>query len=100
MQRRNAGCGINPLRRTPSHRKGDSKMIRAMLRRSVGLVPWKWRGAIKRLPLIAPVQRWLLMRFLEGREFVHTVDAGPAGGLRYPIKLPDDKGIWTGTYEL
>jgi len=58
------------------------------------------RGAIRKLPLVAPLQRWLLARFLEGREFVHTVDAGPASGLKYPITLPDDKGIWTGTYEL
>jgi hypothetical protein len=49
---------------------------------------------------MAPLQRRLLARFLEGREFIHTVDAGPARGLRYPITLPQDKGIWTGTYEL
>jgi len=58
------------------------------------------RGVIKKLPLVAPLQRWLLTRFLEGCEFVHTVDAGPASGLKYPITLPDDKGIWTGTYEV
>ena len=50
--------------------------------------------------MVAPLQRWLLGKFLEGREFVHTVDAGPATGLRYPITLPQDKGIWTGTYEV
>ncbi|MCW5553484.1 MAG: FkbM family methyltransferase [Verrucomicrobiae bacterium] len=74
-------------------------MIQSLLRKSVALVPWRWRTAIKRVPLVAPLQRWLLARFLEKREFVHTVDAGPARGLRYPITLPDDKGIWTGTYE-
>jgi FkbM family methyltransferase len=37
---------------------------------------------------------------MEGKPFVHTVDAGPARGLRYPITLPADKGIWTGAYEL
>jgi len=63
-------------------------------------VPWKWRGMIKRIPLVAPLQRRLLASFLEGREFVHTVDAGPARGLNYPVRLPEDKGIWTGTYEL
>src|SRR6266480_2084709 len=75
-------------------------MFQAVLRKSVSLVPWRMRGAIKKLPLVAPLQRWLLTRFLDGREFVHTVDAGPASGLEYPITLPDDKGIWTGTYEL
>ena len=38
-------------------------------------------------------------RFLDGREFVHRVDAGPAKGVSFPVLLPDDKGIWTGTYE-
>lgn len=74
--------------------------MRSLLRKSVGLVPWSWRGTIKKIPLVAALQRWLLARFLEGREFVHTVDAGPARGLKYPITLPQDKGIWTGTYEL
>ena len=75
-------------------------MIRRVLRRSVALVPWPLRQAIRRMPLLAGAQRWLLARFLEGREFTHTVDAGPARGLRYPVTLPADKGIWTGTYEL
>lgn len=73
--------------------------MRTLLRKSIALVPWRWRGTIRRIPLVAASQRWLLARFLEGREFVHTVDAGPARGLKYPITLPDDKGIWTGTYE-
>ncbi len=73
--------------------------MRELLRKSIALVPWRWRTEIKDIPLVSHLQRWLLARFLEGREFVHTVDAGPARGLRYPITLPDDKGIWTGTYE-
>jgi FkbM family methyltransferase len=74
--------------------------MRALIQSSVRVVPWRLRTAIKRVPLIAPLQRYLLARFVEGREFVHTVDAGPARGLVYPIVLPDDKGVWTGTYEL
>lgn len=74
--------------------------MRKLLVTGMAFVPWRWRTGIKRLPLIAPLQRWLLARFLEGREFIHTVDAGPARGLKYPITLPQDKGIWTGTYEL
>jgi len=74
--------------------------VQSLLRKSIALVPWRWRGTVKRIPLVATFQRWLLARFLEGREFVHTVDAGPARGLKYPITLPEDKGIWTGTYEL
>jgi FkbM family methyltransferase len=75
-------------------------MFRKALQASINLVPWSWRGAIKKIPLVAPLQRWLLAKFLEGREFVHTVDAGPARGLKYPILLPPDKSVWTGNYEL
>jgi hypothetical protein len=32
-------------------------------------------------------------------EFTHCVDAGPAKGMRFRICMPEDKGIWTGTYE-
>jgi FkbM family methyltransferase len=74
--------------------------MRGLLRKSISVVPWQIRGVIKKMPLMAPLQRRLLARFLEGHEFIHTVDAGPARGLRYPITLPQDKGIWTGTYEL
>ncbi len=75
-------------------------MISSLLKDVIGLVPWRWRRVIRKVPLIAPLQRRLLEKYLEGREFVHTVDAGPAKGLRYPILLPEDKGIWSGTYEL
>jgi FkbM family methyltransferase len=75
-------------------------MVRALFRKSISLIPWRVRNTIKNLPLIAPLQRSVLERFLEGREFVHTVDAGPARGLKYPVVLPEDKGVWTGTYEL
>ena len=75
-------------------------MLRALLERSVRLVPWRLRGLIKRLPVVAWAQQRLLAAALDGKEFVHTVDAGPAEGLVYPVVLPDDKGVWTGTYEL
>lgn len=74
-------------------------MMRRLFQRSVNAIPWRWRSRIKRLPLIAPFQRWLTARFLGGHEFLHVINAGPAKGLRYPVRLPEDKAIWTGTYE-
>lgn len=74
-------------------------MIAGLLQRSLRLVPESARRSIRRWPVIAPLQRALIRRFMEGREFEHVVDAGPARGLRYPVRLPEDKGIWTGTYE-
>lgn len=74
--------------------------IRQICQTSIRFVPWRARTTIKRLPGVAWLQRRLLASILEGREFLHTIDAGPASGLVFPILLPDDKGIWMGTYEL
>jgi FkbM family methyltransferase len=77
-----------------------ARLLRSALQASVALVPWRARTLIKRVPLAASLQRWLLSRFVEGHPFVCTLDAGPARGLRYRIRLPEDKPVWTGTYEL
>jgi FkbM family methyltransferase len=74
-------------------------MISKILQNAVSRVSWRFRVIIKHVPLVAPLQRWLIANFLEGKEFVHRVDAGPARGLVYPVRLPQDKGVWTGTYE-
>lgn len=74
-------------------------MISWLLQRSISLVPWKLRETIKHRPIFAYAQRRILESCLHGREFVHLVDAGPARGLRYPVVLPEDKGVWVGTYE-
>lgn len=71
-----------------------------VLRRMIRIVPFGIRDKIKRLPGVAPLQRKLVERFLNGKSFIHLVDAGPASGIYFHCRLPDDKGIWTGTYEL
>ncbi len=70
----------------------------SFLTKTISLVPWSIRGSIRKIPLLAWFQRRVLAR-LDGSEFIHAVDAGPARGLIYPVTLPQDKGIWTGTYE-
>lgn len=74
-------------------------MLSLLLQRSVNAVPWKLRLAIRHLPLVAPFQRWLVSRVLDNRTFMHNVNRGPASGLQYPVCLPADKAIWSGTYE-
>ena len=69
------------------------------LRRLVNMLPWGVRDAMRRTPVVAPIQRWLFRRFVTG-SFDHLVNAGPAAGRWFPVTLPDDKLIWTGTYEL
>ncbi|MBD2193878.1 MULTISPECIES: FkbM family methyltransferase [Calothrix] len=75
-------------------------MISQLLQQSISFVPWKWRSRIKDVPLIASFQRRLINQFLNEQKFLHTINAGPACGLSYPVHLPQDKSIWIGTYEV
>jgi FkbM family methyltransferase len=74
-------------------------MISRLVRRSVQLVPWRARRRIKNWPIIAGLQRWAVDHLAGRGAFVHTINAGPAKALRIDITLPEDKGLWTGTYE-
>lgn len=62
-------------------------------------IPWSWRRRIRALPGVSAVQRIFVAAALDGEEFVHEVDAGPARGVKFAVRMPEDKGIWTGTYE-
>ena len=63
-------------------------------------VPFSIRAKLKAIPGVAHLQRAIVMRTLDGSTFDHTVDAGPAKGITFHIAMPEDKGIWTGTYEI
>ncbi|MDF1734033.1 MAG: FkbM family methyltransferase [Minwuia sp.] len=73
--------------------------LKRLLARSVDILPWGMRNRIKSLPLVAPLQRWLVNSAMKDAEFVHRITAGPARGLTMRISLPDDKLYWTGTWE-
>ena len=75
-------------------------IARRILQSSVDVIPWRVRGIVRRIPLLRSVQRWILRRYLGGVSFVHTINAGPAKGVRFQVTLPDDKLIWTGTWEM
>jgi FkbM family methyltransferase len=66
----------------------------------VNVVPFSIRDRIKTLPGVAKLQRAIVAHTLDGREFEHLVNAGPARGITFQIRMPEDKGIWTGTYEI
>lgn len=66
---------------------------------AINYIPYSVRLRIKNVPVLRGLQRWLIVRFLSNWSFVHTIDAGPAAGLRFDISLPADKPIWAGTYE-
>ena len=70
-----------------------------MIEKSVNLVPWRLRHWIRSIPGIAKMQREFFMHCIGERQFEHHINAGPASGLKYLVDLPQDKLIWTGTYE-
>jgi len=70
-----------------------------MVNRLIRIVPWTLRNQIKQMPGISNLQRAIVSKLLHGKEFTHRVDAGPAKGIKFLVQLPEDKGIWTGTYE-
>ena len=73
--------------------------MKTFLQSSVNILPERLRRVIKYMPGVAATQRWVIRHYLDGQTFVHSVNAGPAAGLRFEVSLPRDKGIWTGTYE-
>jgi FkbM family methyltransferase len=70
-----------------------------ILSRSIRLVPGSLRGVIRSIPGVAAAQRAAIEALGSGQEFEHVVDYGPAKGLKLPLRLPQDKGFWKGTYE-
>jgi len=70
-----------------------------LLGRSIRLVPGPLRGIIRKVPGVAAAQRAAVAALGQNEEFDHVVDYGPAKGLRLPIRLPQDKAFWKGTYE-
>lgn len=63
-------------------------------------VPKNIRNKIRHIPVLAWMQRLFFRLFSPKEEFTHKIDAGPAQGLTILIKLPQDKEMWKGTYEL
>ena len=70
-----------------------------MIEKSINLIPWQVRHWIRSIPGIAQLQRQIFTRCIGDRQFVHRINAGPAAGINYRVHLPQDKQIWTGTYE-
>ena len=70
-----------------------------IVEKSVNFIPWWLRDHIRKIPIIAFLQRCFVKKYLSGKSFSYVISAGPAKGLKFPITLPDDKLIWTGTWE-
>src|SRR5262245_30599350 len=75
------------------------RFLKKILQSSVNFLPYELRHWVKRVPGISQLQRWLVKRVMSEEAFVHTINAGPAAGLRFEVALPLDKAVWSGTYE-
>ena len=73
--------------------------LKSILGHGVNYIPHSLRPWIRNVPGIAGLQRWLISRFLSEQPFVHTINVGPAAGLRFEVNLPLDKSFWAGVYE-
>ncbi|MFZ9794087.1 MAG: FkbM family methyltransferase [Gemmataceae bacterium] len=51
------------------------------------------------MPGLAWAQRIFLRLVAPNEAFPHKIDHGPAKGLKFLIRLPEDKAMWKGTYE-
>jgi FkbM family methyltransferase len=74
-------------------------VLRTAVGASVNFVPYRLRRWIRHVPGVAPLQRLVIGRVLNGHAFAHRINAGPAAGLTFEVTLPFDKAIWSGTYE-
>lgn len=66
----------------------------------IRIIPPKARNMIRHVPGLSHLQRIFLKLFAPKQEFAHEIDWGPAAGLKYLVRLPQDKEMWKGTYEL
>ena len=74
--------------------------MNSILHTLLKVVPFSLRSKIKYIPLLKQLQQYIVRRYLNGKSSTSTITAGPAKGLVFPFEFPQDKLIWTGTYEL
>ncbi len=70
-----------------------------LLQSAASLIPYRLRSWIKYIPGLKQFQQHLMAKHMDGAAFDHRIKGGPAGGLVYPVELPQDKQIWLGNYE-
>lgn len=75
-------------------------MIISFFQKILNLIPFKIRIKIKNILGIKQLQAFILKQYLNNAEFNAEITGGPAKGLIFPVKLPQDKQMWIGTWEL
>jgi FkbM family methyltransferase len=75
-------------------------MIHEILQSLLNLTSIKLRRKIKNIPVLKQIQFLIVKYVLRDKEFDAKITEGPAKGLVFPVKLPQDKQMWIGTWEL
>ncbi len=73
---------------------------RSFIQKVLDIIPLRIRSKVKYIPVVRQVQAFIMKRYMHGKEFIATISAGPAKGLVFPVKLPQDKYMWIGTWEI
>ncbi|HEX4958204.1 MAG TPA: hypothetical protein VFV46_08515, partial [Lacibacter sp.] len=73
---------------------------KGFIQRVLDVIPFSVRSKVKYIPVVRQLQAFIMKRYMNGKEFVATISAGPAKGLVFPVKLPQDKYMWIGTWEV
>ena len=73
---------------------------KGFIQQVLDIIPFGVRSKIKNVPIVKQVQAFIMNRYLHGKEFTASISGGPAKGLLFPVKLPQDKQMWIGTWEL
>jgi len=70
-----------------------------LLSGALALMPFSLRTRLHKIPGVAAFQRLLVARLSGSASFEHRISAGPAAGLMFRVRLPDDKLYWAGHWE-
>jgi FkbM family methyltransferase len=73
--------------------------MKEFIQKVLSVIPYGVRKQVKNIPLVKQLQKFILEKYLAGKEFNSVVSAGPAKGLQFPVKMPQDKLMWLGTFE-
>lgn len=69
-----------------------------MIANLINLIPYGLRDGIRKIPVVGTVQRWVFKAAFRG-SVDFRINDGPARGLVFPLRLPQDKLFWTGLWE-
>lgn len=74
--------------------------MKKILQKLIGVLPLWLRKRIKDIPILKQLQGALVKKYLDHSEFDAVISAGPAKGLHFPVRMPDDKLMFIGTWEI